>query len=445
MNAHRAALPAPGDDPASLDEQVALLRRLIEKGEARRLGRMTDVKVRSVTFDGDRLVAKVEGSTGTYETRITFFPRPGHRCTCPDWVQNGVRVGPCKHVLKLADLWWERVYHRFVELEYAKTAVRVATAHERAVVSERVAAVRRRADAAVTTGEGPEVLLVDLLDLLDLEYRDLYGRAATREDAQAILQSAPDEDWPRNVWLDAVKEAFGVEDDDVLDLADEDIDRLRDLWYAYEEADEAGEDVDQAFDLFFDFAEQVLREEPAPRRVLGKVTGDGSVVGFFFPLPEDLAAQYPPLGPEDTSPPHVTLLFVGEVPNNRKAEFVEVARAALTKESGPVWVTLGEPDFFVHADKDRRVWYSRVWFSKDVATIRDRLWAALVEAGFEVRHSYPLAYVPHVTLAYQLGATDVSPWDGPVPKGSWSASSVVVWGFSQVVELPLGRYVGGSS
>lgn len=88
-----------------LIEQAELMERLIAKGEARRLGRTSDIGVGQVRFDGKQINAKMHGTTDNYDTRITLRPRPGHHCTCPDWARNGVRVGPCKHVLKLGHHW----------------------------------------------------------------------------------------------------------------------------------------------------------------------------------------------------------------------------------------------------------------------------------------------------------------------------------------------------
>lgn len=164
-------------------------------------------------------------------------------------------------------------------------------------------------------------------------------------------------------------------------------------------------------------------------------------VGLFLPLPKVLAQQFPSLAPEDDSPPHVTLLYVGPVPSARKDAFLTVVRAALSQQPGPITATLGAPDVFVHPDKDRRVWHSRVQFSKDVAGIRDRVRSALMDAGFEVLHSFPLAFFPHVTLAYVPDASSTKLWDGPVPEGTWTFDDVAVWGFGKSeVRVPLGTY-----
>lgn len=99
-----AAVQRYKDDLAN---QVTVMEALIAAGEARRLGRTTDIKVKSVNpvrgGQGEltQLQAVMAGLTDDYRTRITIAPKRGHFCTCPDWEQNGRRVGPCKHVLAL--------------------------------------------------------------------------------------------------------------------------------------------------------------------------------------------------------------------------------------------------------------------------------------------------------------------------------------------------------
>lgn len=75
---------------------------LIAAGEARRLGRVGDIKILSMSFSNGRIQGVIQGTQDKYQTRITINPTRGHRCTCPDWAHNGVKVGPCKHVLALA-------------------------------------------------------------------------------------------------------------------------------------------------------------------------------------------------------------------------------------------------------------------------------------------------------------------------------------------------------
>jgi hypothetical protein len=90
-----------------LDLHVKTMLALIAAGESRRLGRTSAIQVGSVSWDGRRISATVKGTTSDYQTHITIQPKRGHRCTCPDWQKNGKRVGPCKHVLRLGQVWLE--------------------------------------------------------------------------------------------------------------------------------------------------------------------------------------------------------------------------------------------------------------------------------------------------------------------------------------------------
>lgn len=101
----RSALESVQKQADDLAATSATLDRLIAAGEARRLGRTSDIKVMSPRFDGQKLTSTMQGRTGVYDTRITFLPRAGHHCTCPDWQQRGRQVGPCKHVLALGEYW----------------------------------------------------------------------------------------------------------------------------------------------------------------------------------------------------------------------------------------------------------------------------------------------------------------------------------------------------
>jgi len=92
---------------SGLHANMKLVEDLVAAGERRRIGRVSDVNVGVVDFDGTRVTATVAGTTGHYDVRITVAPKRGHHCSCPDWEKNGRRVGPCKHVLALALAWKE--------------------------------------------------------------------------------------------------------------------------------------------------------------------------------------------------------------------------------------------------------------------------------------------------------------------------------------------------
>lgn len=161
-------------------------------------------------------------------------------------------------------------------------------------------------------------------------------------------------------------------------------------------------------------------------------TGNSTSVGIFIPLPEDLASQFPSLT-QDLSPPHVTLLAVGDV-TGREEIFLNTVRDFFNKERGPILARLAGPDYFT--TQTGRVAYTRVHFSTDMGALRDRLSSHLQDVGFQVENKFPLAYSPHVTLHYSENPD--FRWGEEVPQGSWSFHSVEVWGLPKVTEIPLG-------
>jgi uncharacterized Zn finger protein len=96
---------------------------LVRAAEARRVSRAGQRTVTLLVTDEAHVAASVEGSAGTYATRITFAPRRGHFCTCPDWARNGRTVGPCKHVLALGDEWSTRVQQELDRIDDAVVSI----------------------------------------------------------------------------------------------------------------------------------------------------------------------------------------------------------------------------------------------------------------------------------------------------------------------------------
>ena len=162
-------------------------------------------------------------------------------------------------------------------------------------------------------------------------------------------------------------------------------------------------------------------------------TGDGKHhVGVFIPLPASLAKQYPKKA-EDSSPAHVTFFYMGAVPQERHKEFGEILRGFFAQEPGPVRARISEVDYF--QTPTGRVAYSKVIFSKDMGAMKDRLRSRLEDEGFEVQDSHPLAYTPHITLAYLDDPHQT--WDGETPEGSWTFTDLELWGCPKVKTFTL--------
>lgn len=171
-------------------------------------------------------------------------------------------------------------------------------------------------------------------------------------------------------------------------------------------------------------------------KVNGTKTGDGDGVGLFIPLPKNLAKKFPSLGEEDDSPSHATFLYIGDFKNKKKQEILVEKMKDICRRYWPnIKATLSSLDYFDHPDKDRRVPHVSVEFDKDMSGFRHKVKQELLEAGIEVRDSFP-EYKPHVTLAYMPGMD--SEWKGRIPKGSWEFDTIEIWGLPQVHKLKLG-------
>lgn len=171
-------------------------------------------------------------------------------------------------------------------------------------------------------------------------------------------------------------------------------------------------------------------------KATGTKCGDGESVGLFIPLPKNLAKKFPSLGQEDTSPSHVTFLYIGDFKGSAKQEeLVGVLKDVCRRWWPACKAVLGDLQYFDHEDKDRRVPHVCVEFDKDLSSFRHRVKQELTDAGIEVGDRFP-EYKPHVTLAYMPGMD--SEWKGKVPKGSWSFDKMEVWGLPKVHRLQLG-------
>jgi tRNA nucleotidyltransferase/poly(A) polymerase/2'-5' RNA ligase len=179
--------------------------------------------------------------------------------------------------------------------------------------------------------------------------------------------------------------------------------------------------------------ERFDREMRERSKKTAAVTGDGTGVGFFIPIPEALADQFPSLEPHDDSPPHITFMYVGGVLKDQQEQFLAVAKEAFSQLEGPVKAVLDGVDTF--QGQEQRVAYSKVRFSQDLIQAHDHVKKHLEDNGFEVAHSFPFL-TPHATLAY-LGPTQV--WEGHAPEGTWTFDSIQVWGLPDLEEIPLGE------
>lgn len=170
-------------------------------------------------------------------------------------------------------------------------------------------------------------------------------------------------------------------------------------------------------------------------------TGDNTFVGIFIKLPDEIAVQFPSLGGEDKSPPHVTFLVVGDVPKARENEFLALVQEVLGQIPIPVKGRLHQLDFFKNPVSEKTVAHMSIKFSRDMALYRSLLVDQLRGAGFELRDFNPETWRPHTTLSYMDGLDGEKHYEKIVPSGTWAFDQMEVWGLSRVRDVLFGGVV----
>ncbi len=171
-------------------------------------------------------------------------------------------------------------------------------------------------------------------------------------------------------------------------------------------------------------------------KATGTKCGDGGSVGLFIPLPKNLAKKFPSLGHEDTSPSHVTFLYIGEFKGQKKQAILLERLKDICRRWWPMChAVLGDLDYFDQEDHDRRVPHVSVDFDKDLSGFKQRVKQELQDAGIPVGDKFP-EFKPHVTLAYMPGMD--AEWKKRTPKGKWKFNEMEVWGLPKVHKIRLG-------
>lgn len=167
----------------------------------------------------------------------------------------------------------------------------------------------------------------------------------------------------------------------------------------------------------------------------GVVDHPGSHVGVFLRLPDEIGSQFPPRGGDDSSRPHVTALYIGDVDPGRKDELARVIRESL-KDQAPFEAALAkEADYFPPSEhSDNKKVAIMPLESQVLHDINAKLLKDVEAAGFETPHSYP-RYEPHATLEYLAPSKET--FDGKVPAGHWTVDCLELWGFDEPVRFRL--------
>lgn len=165
------------------------------------------------------------------------------------------------------------------------------------------------------------------------------------------------------------------------------------------------DDVDPA-----DLLRKAMRREVTPA-----VATASLYVGLL--LPEPIAGLFPPRGEQDTSAPHVTVVYA-LVPEAQAAEAYAAVRAAVRRWDHAPQLVLDRLDYFDPPDGDRVAVVAVLdtgIYRKGLMQLRGAIFDALDAAGVPYALTHQGEYRPHATLAYIPAGTE---WDGVVPMGS---------------------------
>jgi len=153
-------------------------------------------------------------------------------------------------------------------------------------------------------------------------------------------------------------------------------------------------------------------------------------VGVFIPIPSEAAAQFPSKDDEDKSPPHITVLYAGDLSDAETQVFTALVRAiAHAFAAFPIEMTdYGE---FVN-DKGQTIAHM-IPRSSSLELLHRAIRSSCEDARLPIEHKP--GFKSHATLAYvEKGKR----YNGPRPTAKWTAREIEVWDGDDHVSIPLG-------
>lgn len=142
---------------------------------------------------------------------------------------------------------------------------------------------------------------------------------------------------------------------------------------------------------------------------------------IYAPIPTKYHKFFPRLrGGDDDSPPHITILYVGQVSKD-DVKVIDSVMQEFAKEFPSIKCEFGEVKSFP-AGEYGVPWYVDIKAEPLLEKLHKRLWQALEEGGVVVEHSWP-DFNPHATLKYLPEGEE---YEGDTPEGSFSIDQIVV-------------------
>jgi 2'-5' RNA ligase len=148
-------------------------------------------------------------------------------------------------------------------------------------------------------------------------------------------------------------------------------------------------------------------------------------VGCFITLPSELAKQYPSNGKqgEDTSPPHVTTFYIGDILPQFEEPMLEVMKQ-VCENFKQFKIKIKKPKTFEN-DKGQIIYHSPIVSPKLVVL------NATLQKAFQLRQlpysrKWP-EFKPHCTIAYCDNKEQLKEYEHIQPEGEFMAENIWVW------------------
>lgn len=159
----------------------------------------------------------------------------------------------------------------------------------------------------------------------------------------------------------------------------------------------------------------------------------GASACIVIPVPESLAKMWPDArGEHDSSPPHITVLYLGEAAADRLEEARELL-GTVAAEFKPIPVEFAKGTSWFTNDEGLQIAHKAMHPKTEerLQALHAALREAFTAAGFEIQHRD--GFTGHATLGY---FETQEPVRGP--EGGFSARTLELWGWPEDVVVTLG-------